>query len=1045
MKVHIVPKFRGEDEGDGGIRRVVEAQHRWLPQYGIEIVDDIGQADLVATHAGVTGHIPTSLPWVVHTHGLYWKEYEWQRWCLNINGEVIDAMRKADHVTAPSEWVAQVLRRGMWLRPSVLYHGVDIDDWAPADKPGNFVLWNKNRPDAVCDPRPVIAIADQMPDTQFVSTFAQAGANMRVTGRVPYLGMKRLIQAAGVYLCTTRETFGIGTLEAMASGVPVVGWAWGGQREIIKHKETGWLCKPGDYEGLEEGIRWALANRKQIGDAARQDVAERWTWEEAMKGYVETYEGVLTTKAGRYSEPRVSVIIPCYNLARYLPGAVKSVLDQTLGDWEIVIVNDASPDDTERVARELEALDPRIRVVTNVSNLYLAGALNVGIAASRGRYIVPLDADNMIEPWTLEVLSSALDADRGIHIAYGGARFVLEDGYTPDTSVAPDGVSGWPTDFSFAAQMSHRNQIPSTCMYRREAWERSGGYRRRCRTAEDAENWTRLASLGFVPDKVTSRPTLIYRQRADSMSRKEDDWDWTAWFPWSRRHAVVPFGVHEKPPANINDGISWPVPSYEPVRVAVVIPVGPGHEELVVDALDSVEAQTYRSWECIVVNDTGKELNIPHSWAKVLVGEDDLAEDTMYHPFRGLGSACETCGEADNWHKRMGPAMARNWAIQNSVAPVFVPLDADDYLQPEALERMLAVYDEVGGVVYSQWNDDKGGGEVEVYDPPDYDANLLIQKGAIHAVTAMYPKKSWYEAAGFDEDMPNWEDWDFQLKMASLGVCGSKIPMPLFTYRKATGKRREANMKAFNEGKDAILAKWSRFWDGRETLMACRGCGGGGGARYPSPPRMEQMSETRATGMQPREGYVVMKFTGLSTSNRVYKGPKTHTEYRFGNNPAHRMSYVFVEDQEHFQSLSEGGGPLFVLVASAQPQQAPMAPSLEAAGPPEARPAAVATMAAADLTPVTPVAGVSVVDDILGTNGAAAVGEPQAPLAGPQTPVLEIIPEIDEHSVASLRKLVPDWPMETVAVYLSHEKAKDEPRKGALEVLQARMLALVNG
>ncbi len=1019
MKVHIIPTFKGVDEGDGGIRRVVEAQRRWLPHFGIEIVDDIQQADFVATHAGVTGNIPQAMPWIVHTHGLYWQEYEWPRWSLQANDQVIDAIRRADHVTAPSEWVAQTLRRAMWLRPSVLHHGVDMQDWEPVDRPGDYVLWNKNRPDPVCDPRPVITLAEQAPDLNFVSTFGQDRANVRITHRIPYKTMKELVRHAGAYLCTTRETFGIGTIEAMAAGVPVVGWNWGGQREIIEHGVTGWLSPPGDFDGLEEGIRWALANRTEVGEAAREAVRKRWTWEHVMSQYVSIYKSVYEAKAERYSGPRVSVVVPCYNHAQYLPQAIRSLQRQTMEDWEAIIVNDASPDNTAEVAASLADADSRVRVITNPKNLYLAGALNAGIASTRGRYIVPLDADNQIEPWTLELLSSALDSDRSIHIAYGAARFVLEDGETPDQAVAPDGVSGLPNDFSFRGQMLHRNQIPSTCMYRREAWERSGGYRRRCRTGEDAENWTRLASLGFVPSKVTSRPTLIYRQVPNSMSRREAEWDWTAWFPWSRRMALVPFGVHEKPPSNINAGISWPVSSYEPVHVAVVIPVGPGHQELLIDALDSVEAQTYRRWECIVVNDTGHDLNIPHSWAKVIEGDRN---------------------------ERMGPARARNLAIEASIAPVFVPLDADDYLQPEALERMLAVYEEHGGVVYSQWHDDKGD-VIEVYDPPDYDAQLLVSKGAIHAVTAMYPKAAWREVGGFDEEMSHWEDWDFQLKMASIGVCGSKIPLPLFTYRKTTGQRREANMAAFDQGRNAILRKWSQVWDGRETLMACSGCPGGGGQRYPSPPRMAQANGGggRLAEMQPREGYVVMKYNGLSTSTRVYRGPKTATNYRFGNNPVHRMSYVYQEDVAHFLSISDGGQPMFELVQSAH-QPAPDSATLVAAGPP-VQPRAEMVDRVSTIN-----SGPEVVEQILAGTPTAVADRPIdhtdppaalnaiRPPEGARDDGLpdEEIP-LPLYSLSEMRKGIGSWPMEKVAMYLAHEKAQPEPRKGAITLLERRL------
>ncbi len=966
MKLHIQPTFRGEDKGEGGIRRVVEAQRLWLPELGIEIVDDLNSADIVATHAGTVPNVPVHVPWVVHTHGLYWQEYQWPRWSHDLNRQVIDAMRQADHVTAPSEWVAQILRRGMWLRPTVLHHGVDLDDWEPTTDPASYILWNKNRPDPICDPKPVIDLAAQASDLRFVTTFGQETDNVRVINRIGYEAMKELVLRAGVYLATTRETFGIGTIEAMAAAVPVVGWAWGGQWEIIDHGVTGWLAPPGDIDGLEEGIRWALANRAEIGANARDAVKARWTWEQRMPPYSELYQNLFDGKSESYhAGPAVSVIIPCYNLAKWLPEAVASVQAQTTQDWEIVIVDDASPDNTAEVAASLAARDPRIRVLTNPTNLYLSGALNAGIAASRGRYILPLDADNMIEPWTLAVLAGSLDADRGIHIAYGACRFILEDG-SPDTAVSTDGVSTWPRDFSFRSQMLHRNQIPSTCLYRREVWTRSGGYRRRCRTAEDAENWTRVSSLGFVADRVTTRTTLIYRQLADSMSRAIPDWDWTSWFPWARRMDLVPFGVHEKPPARINDGISWPVPSYEPSKVSVIIPVGPGHEGLVIDALDSVEAQTFRDWECIVANDTGAPLKIPHPWAKVI----------------DVGSG-------------VGPARARNLAIAASTARVFVPLDADDFLQPLALEVMLQAWEAEGGVIYSQWYDDKGDTS-EVYDPPDYDANLLIQKGAIHAVTAMYPREAWKEIGGFDEELSHWEDWDFQIQLAAKGICGTKISQPLWTYRKTTGTRREQNMAAFEQGKAAILDKWSRLWDGKETLMACSGCPGGGGNRYAAPP-IGASAAQNPTGLQPREGYAVLRYRGQSAGKRVYRGSVTATNYRFGDDPAHRLKYVFLTDLDGLLALRDGGQELFERVMPAPQQVAGVPARLEAPGPPPREDEVI--------SPHTPTAD----------NGA------------------------QELTTRDLRGQVPSWTIEKAAEYLARERAQAQPRTTAVAILEDRI------
>ncbi len=773
MKIYLEPTFRGPDKGDGGIRRIVEAQVKHMQPRGFDFVQHIEDADLVASHAGQIPTVPVHKPWVVHTHGLYWSEYNWPKWCHNLNQQVVTAMRRADVVTAPSEWVAQVYRRGMWLDPTVLYHGVDIEDWQPGTN-GGYVLWNKTRVDPVCDPTPVNELASKMPDVPFVSTFANETPNVRVTGRLGYEEGKEFIRNAGVYLATTRETFGIGTIEAMACGVPIVGWAWGGQREVIEQGVTGWLVNPGDYDGLVEGIRWALENRDEIGRNTRNTVLNHYTWDHIIPQYVDLYQQALEAASEAYHRPKISVVIPCYNLGQYLGDAVRSLINSTEQDWEAVIVNDASTDRSAEVADEIAATDPRVKVVHNEENQYLAGALNTGIEASTGRYIVPLDADNMLSEQALEILSNALDQSRGLDIAYGGAKFVHEDGVTPDQSVSADGISGWPTDFSFAGQMIQRNQIPSTSMYRRKVWQRSGGYRKRYRTAEDAANWVTVSSLGFAPRKVTNVPTLIYRQREDSMSRVETQQDWTAWVPWSIHSHLTPFGVASEPPKTINGGIMWHVPTYEPPKVSVVIPVGPGHEELLIDALDSVEAQTFREWECIVVNDTGHYLEIPHTWAKVIDPADDPQTDRMYHAFVGDDSLCGHCGEHITFHHRYGPARARNLGIRQSNTSIFVPLDADDFLQADALAVLYAAYAEFGGVVYSQWWDDFGD-ERKLYDPPEPDPAHLVANGAIHAVTAMYSKSDWERVGGFDESLSHWEDWDFAIMLAMNGVCSVNI------------------------------------------------------------------------------------------------------------------------------------------------------------------------------------------------------------------------------------------------------------------------------
>lgn len=875
MKVCIWPEFKGEDKADGGVRRVVDAQRKHLSAYDIEVVPDPEDADLIAAHIMATKALLERFPekpLVIHNHGLYWSEFDWQaNWCYKANAECMKGIRQADAVTAPSEWVAQALRRHS-LRPvTVIGHGVDLEDWPePSGDRPQFVLWNKTRVDPVCDPADMHELARMAPEVQFLSTYGGTKIpNLTLTGALNYEKAKQAVRDAAVYLCTARETFGIGTLEAMAAGVPVLGWAWGGQVDIVDHKETGYLALPGDYDDLLKGLHYCLENRERLGRRAREVVEERYQWKDVVEGYALLYRDVV--KRHTTKRPKVSIIVTAYNLAQYLPEALDSVLSQTMSDWECIIVDDASPDNCGQIADDYTAKDRRFGVIHNKENQYLAGALNTGIAAATGKYILPLDADNILPPGALGILAAALDADRSIHVAYGKVKFVDEDGFTPTVYQGFEtnpGHSGWPMVFRADWQLTRKggdgrpaNLVPSTSMFRKGAWEAVGGYRRRWRTAEDADFWTRLTSYGFRAEMVTQEDTLIYRNREDAMSRVESWQDWSRWYPWCQGTAL--------PPAAVDSGKQAPVSSHDPPQIAVVIPVGPEHRELYVDAIDSVDAQTFRWWECIIVNDSGEPLRWVPSWAKVI-----------------------------NTKGSVGVAIARNLGIMAAKSQLFVPLDADDTLEPEALQKMFDARERVGGYVYPDFFERWEGRDIKIWNCPEYDPIRLLREGCLHAVTGLFRKADWLRVWGYDPALPAWEDWDLQLKLASIGVCGTHLPEPLFTYRKDTGFRREENYENYEASRAGILIRWRAYYEGRKTLMACGGCPGGGGrttlaatAVKRTPPPPEDMKD-----------YMMVEYTGSLQGAMTYRGPSGQ-QYRFSALPAERQKLVLRSDAAFFAGL----------------------------------------------------------------------------------------------------------------------------------------------
>ena len=103
-----------------------------------------------------------------------------------------------------------------------------------------------------------------------------------------------------------------------------------------------------------------------------------------------------------------SVIMPAYNRAAFIGAALHSVVAQTLGDWECIVVDDGSTDGTCAVVREMAAKEPRIRLIEQ-ANAGPGAARNKGAAAATGKYLAFLDSDDLWMPWALETYREALE------------------------------------------------------------------------------------------------------------------------------------------------------------------------------------------------------------------------------------------------------------------------------------------------------------------------------------------------------------------------------------------------------------------------------------------------------------------------------------------------------------------------------------------------------------------------------------------------------------------------------------------------------------
>ncbi len=122
----------------------------------------------------------------------------------------------------------------------------------------------------------------------------------------------------------------------------------------------------------------------------------------------------------------VSVVIPAYNQAEYLGAAIESVLQQRYADWELLVVNDASPDATSAVVKRYA--DPRIQLIEHATNRGLPAARNSGMRAASGSIIALLDADDYFHPDKLQAHVTFLAANPQVHVSYNARHEVRADG-----------------------------------------------------------------------------------------------------------------------------------------------------------------------------------------------------------------------------------------------------------------------------------------------------------------------------------------------------------------------------------------------------------------------------------------------------------------------------------------------------------------------------------------------------------------------------------------------------------------------------------------
>ena len=225
---------------------------------------------------------------------------------------------------------------------------------------------------------------------------------------------------------------------------------------------------------------------------------------------------VLLDKKELLSDQLISVIVPCYNQAHFLAGALASVRAQVYSHWECIIVNDGSSDNTAGVAANFVAGDSRIRLISQ-PNGGLATARNRGLLEARGELVHFLDADDYILPEMYSKMVGVFKKRSDVSVVYCGHQSVNARG-VPFRSFPV-----FPEPIDVFHDLLERNLWPCPCavMVRRTAIELIGAFDEALSACADWDLWLRIASMGVKCVPVNGE-FACYRRLSDSMS--SDGW-----------------------------------------------------------------------------------------------------------------------------------------------------------------------------------------------------------------------------------------------------------------------------------------------------------------------------------------------------------------------------------------------------------------------------------------------------------------------------------------------------------------------------------------
>ncbi|WP_338744781.1 glycosyltransferase [Pseudomonas putida] len=484
--------------------------------------------------------------------------------------------------------------------------------------------------------------------------------------------------------------------------------------------------------------------------------------------------------AVRHIEPLLSVVIPTYNYGRYLAQCVQSVLDQDVDDIEILVLDNASTDDTPQVMAAF-ADNPRVRYIRNRYNYGPGYNWRNGLRVAQGRYFTFLSADDYFNPGHLSSLLPMLESQPQVAVGYTSIRWVDGAGQALNQPRHPGYRNG---DY-----LGGRNEVadlliydsymtPSAVIYRREVfcrvWNPSNSY--------GAGDWEMVVQMAEShPDfAYVDAPGVSYRWHGEQYSSQ-----FYASSEPLMGHLAIVEGVFERNAQHHLHGREREVAAHLKRRLDLypgeqeselgararllcerleqqarqqeqtlfsIILTTYNRPELLRDALNSVGQQSFKDFEVILVNDNGDSV-------EALLGGYDF-------PITYIRQG-----------RNRGPAAARNTALRLAHGHYVVYLDDDDLFLPghlAALAKALEAHPD--SVVYTDavfiQETIAAGKRTEVarehrYPHDAFCRERLLVNNYIPVNTFACPRALALAVGDFDESLAGLEDWDFLMRLSA--------------------------------------------------------------------------------------------------------------------------------------------------------------------------------------------------------------------------------------------------------------------------------------